>query len=429
LLTILFLALFILIMLGMDIAFVLMISSVFVIGLTHLTGDISIPFEVAPQYLFGGVNVFSFTAIPLFILAGEIMNYGKITDRLVKFSQAMIGHFRGGVAQSGVVLNVTMAGVSGSAVADCAATGSVMIPAMKKDGYSPEKSASVIASASTIGPVFPPSIPMIIIGSIAGISVGKLFLAGVIPGLLMGIALMIYIYLYAKRNNMPRHEKASLKTRWSALKGALLSLGMPVLVLWTIISGVASPTESAAIAVLYALIVTMFVYKTITVRSLYQVLLHAAISTGSIMLTIAGGILFGWLATFLGIDEMIRNILSNFSDNKIVFLIAVNIILLILGMVLEAVPIILLIVPILFPLLGEMGIDPIHLSVIFVVNLMIGLITPPVGLHLFITSSIAKVPMSKVIKTSFPFMIVLLIVLVFITFVPQLSLFLPNLMS
>ncbi|TYR80819.1 TRAP transporter large permease [Priestia megaterium] len=428
-LTVLFLALFLLIMLGMDIAFVLMVSSVFVIGLTHFTGDISIPFEVVPQYLFGGVNVFSFTAIPLFILAGEIMNYGQITDRLVKFSQAMIGHFRGGVAQSGVVLNITMAGVSGSAVADCAATGSVMIPAMKKDGYSPEKSASVIASASTIGPVFPPSIPMIIIGSIAGISVGKLFLAGVIPGLLMGIALMIYIYLYARRNNMPRHEKASLKTRWSALKGALLSLGMPVLVLWTIISGVASPTESAAIAVLYALIVTMFVYKTITVRSLFQVLLHAAISTGSIMLTIAGGILFGWLATFLGIDEMIRNILSNFSDNKIVFLIAVNIILLILGMVLEAVPIILLIVPILFPLLGEMGIDPIHLSVIFVVNLMIGLITPPVGLHLFITASIAKVPMSRVIKTSFPFMIVLLIVLVFITFVPQLSLFLPNLMS
>lgn len=415
-------------MLGMDIAFVLMVSTVIVIGVSHL-GDSLIPVAVVPQYLFGGVNSFSFTAIPLFILAGEIMNYGGITDRLVQFSQRMVGHIRGGVAQTGVALNVFMSGVSGSAVADCAATGSVLIPAMKKDGYSAEKSAAVIASASTIGPVFPPSIPMIIIGSLAGISVGKLFLAGMIPGLMMGIALMIYIYFYAKRKNMPKRERATLKEQWKATKSAALALGMPVLIIWSIMSGIVSPTESAVLGVLYALIITMFIYKTVSIKSLYQVLLQSVISTGSIMIAVAGGVLYGWLATYLGIGDTIQEFLYSISDNKYVLLLVINIILLVLGMVLEAIPIILLMVPILYPMLTQMGVDPIHFSVIIVVNLMIGLVTPPIGLHLFITSSIAKVPMSGVMKASLPFMGVLIVVLLLVTFIPQISLFLPNLFN
>lgn len=429
LVAILFLSMFTLTILGMDIAFVLMVSSVLVIAITHVFGDLAIPFDVVPQHLFGGVNSFSYTAIPLFILAGEIMNRGGITDRLVEFSQKIVGHIRGGVAQSGVILNLIMSGISGSAVADCAATGSVLIPAMQKDGYTPERSAAVIASASTIGPVFPPSIPMIIIGSLAGLSVGKLFLAGVIPGLLMGLALMIYIYIHAKKENMPKRDKATMKQRWIATKSAILPLGMPILILWTIMSGIASPTESAVMSVLYAFILTVIVYRTIPIKEFYEVLLQSVISTGSIMLTVAGGVIYGWLATFLGIGAEISDFLSNISDNKYVLLLIINVILLLLGMVLEVIPIILLMVPILYPLLTGMGIDPIHFSVIVVVNLMIGLIHPPIGLHLFITSSIAKVPMYGVVKATLPFLGVLLIVLLLVTFVPQLSMFLPNLLN
>jgi C4-dicarboxylate transporter DctM subunit len=429
LLLILFGSMFGLMLLGMDIAFVLMVSTVLVIGLTHVVGDLTIPFEVVPQHLFAGVDSFSFTAIPLFILAGEIMNRGGITDKLLEFAQKLVGHIRGGVAQSGVILNMIMSGVSGSAVADCAATGSVLIPAMKKDGYSPEKSAAIIASASTMGPVIPPSIPMIIIGSLAGVSVGKLFLAGVIPGLLMGLSLMVYIYFYAKKKGMQKREKAKLGDRFRATKNAALALGMPFIILGSILFGIASPTESAVIGVLYALILTLFVYKTINFKSLYEVLLNAAISTGAIMITVAAGVIYGWVATFLNLGDYIQGFLLSISDNKYVILLAVNVLLLLMGMVLEAIPIILLMVPILFPILTGMGIDPIHFSIIMIINLMMGLIHPPLGLHLFITSAIAKVSITRVAFASIPFMIVLLLVLIVVTYIPQISLFLPNLMN
>jgi C4-dicarboxylate transporter DctM subunit len=428
LLTILFLSMIILLILGMDIGFVMLTSSIVVVGLSYVTGDFAIPFEVIPQYLFGGVDSFSFTAIPLFILAGEIMNRGGITDKLVEFSQKMVGHIRGGVAQTGVAINVVMAGISGSAVADCTATGSILIPAMKKDGYSLERSSAIIASASTIGPVFPPSIPMVIIGSLAGLSVGKLFLAGIVPGLLMGIALMIYIYLYAKRTNMPRHRKSTFQERMAATKSASLALLMPIIIIGSIMSGIVTPTECAVLAVLYALGVAGLHYKSIRLHDLKEIFVNAAISTGSIMIIAAGGVLFGWLATYYNLGDVVQDFLLSISSSPIVILIIINVLLLLLGMVLEAIPIILLVVPILYPMLTNLGIDPIHFSMIVIVNLMIGLITPPVGLHLFITSSIAKVPITAVIKESFPFMMVLLIVLALVTFVPAISTFIPNLL-
>ncbi|MGG3563886.1 TRAP transporter large permease [Neobacillus rhizosphaerae] len=427
-LVILFISLFVLLLLGMDISLVMLSSAAIVVFFSQYS-DFPLLIETVSQHLFSGVDNFSFTAIPLFILAGEIMNRGLITDKLVKFSQTFLGHIPGGVAQTGVGLNVVMSGMSGSAVADCASTGSILIPAMEKDGYKPERAAAIIASASTIAPVFPPSIPMIIIGSIAGISVGKLFLAGIVPGLLMGITIMVYIYFHAKKTKMELKQKSTFKEKVSATKSAFLALLLPIIIIGSILTGIASPTESAVLGVIYALFVTIFVYRSLTLKGLYQTLIEATVSSGTILLVSASGVLFGWLATYYNLGNLVKNLLFSISDNVFVILIVVNIMLLLLGMVLEAIPIILLSVPVLLPILGDLGIDPVQASIIMVVNLMIGLITPPVGLHLFITSSIAKVPITAVIKESIPFVFVLMIVLVLVTFVPSISLFVPSLFN
>lgn len=428
-LALLFIFLFVFILLGMDIAFVLILSPILVILLTNIQSDFPIPFEVIAQYLYGGADSFSLTAIPLFILAGELMNQGGITNRLVDFAKKIVGYIHGGIAQAAVLLNIIMAGISGSAVADATATGSVLIPAMKKDGYSPEKSAAIIASASTIGPVIPPSIPLIIIGSMTGISIGQLFLAGIIPGLIMGISLMIYLYFYAKRAGIKRHDRLPIKQQMRATRKALLPLGMPIIIIGSIVTGVASPTESAMMGVLYSFIVSKFVYRELSFKSLIQSLKEASIASGTIMLTIAGGVLFGWIATYYNIGDVVSNLLFSVSSSPIVILLMINLILLILGMVLETIPIILLMSPILFPIASTIGIDPIHMAIIITINLMIGLITPPIGLHLFITAAIARVPIASVIRASIPFFIVLLVVLILITFVPQLSLFIPILLN
>lgn len=428
-LALLFIAMFVLILLGMDIAFVLIISPVIVILLSNFLGLDAIPVEVIAQYLFGGADSFSLTAIPLFILAGEIMNQGGLTQRLVEFAKKIIGHISGGIGQAAVLLNICMAGISGSSVADCTATGSILIPSMKKEGYSPEKSAAIIATASTVAPIIPPSIPLIIIGATAGISIGQLFIAGILPGIFMALAMMVYIYFYAKVKKIPKDKKATLKEQLSATKKAILPLGMPIIILGSILTGIASPTEAAVLAVIYSIIVSLFIYKDLTLTTLYNSLKNSAISTGVIMFVVAAGVLFGWVATYFNIALILKDFLLSFGSHPFAVLIMINIILLFLGMVLETIPIILLMVPVLFPIALSVGIDPIHLGIVMTLNLMIGLITPPIGLHLFITAAIAKVSIFKVIKASFPFFILLVIVLLIITYIPAITTFLPNLIG
>jgi tripartite ATP-independent transporter DctM subunit len=428
-LALLFIAMFALVLLGMDIAFVLIFCPILVILLTNMLDIGVIPMEVIAQYLFGGADSFSLTAIPLFILAGEIMNQGGLTQRLVQFAKKIVGHVSGGIGQASVLLNICMAGISGSSVADCTATGSILIPSMKKEGYTPEKSAAIIAAASTVAPIIPPSIPLIIIGATAGLSIGQLFLAGIIPGIIMALAMMIYIYFYAKAKKIPKDQKEPFRAQVAATKKAILPLGMPIIILGSILLGIASPTEAAVLAVIYSIIVSFFVYKELSLKTLYNAFKNSAISTGMIMFVVAAGVLFGWVATYFNIAMILKDFLLSFGDNPYLVLIIINIILLFLGMVLETIPIILLMTPVLFPIASSLGIDPIHLAIVMTLNLMIGLITPPIGLHLFITAAIAKVSIFKVIKASFPFFVVLCIVLLIITFIPGITLYLPNFLN
>jgi len=428
LIALLFISLFVMIFLGMDLMLVLLFSCALVIVSSNIFYGSTIPYDVISQYVYGGIDSFTFTAIPLFILAGEIMNRGGITDKLIDFSNKLVGHIRGSIGQSSILLNMFMAGVSGSAVADTTATGSVMIPAMKKEGYPPEKAAAIIAGSGTIGPVIPPSIPFIILGGIAEISVGKLFLAGLIPGVIMGLFMMLYVYFYAKKINLPKRDKASFKEVLNTTKRAILPLGLPIIILGSIITGLASPTESAVLGVLYALIVSTFVYRSINLKSLYHVLLEASLSSGLIMLIIGAGNLFGWVATYNSIGSLLEGILLSISSSMYVVLFIIVIMLIVMGCVIEVNPIILLVTPILYPIIIDLGVDPIHFGAIMIITLMTALLTPPVGLSLFITSSIAQVPILSVARAAIPFWLIIVCVVVLVVLIPPLTLFLPSLL-
>ena len=366
-------------------------------------------------------------AVPMFILAGELMTRGGVTQRLVNFSSVLVGHIKGGLAQVSVLANVIMAGMSGSAAADLAATGSLLIPGMVKRGYPPEFASAVIASASTIGPVIPPSLPMVIIGSMVSVSVGQLFMGGVVPGLLMGVAMMVVVYRYAHRAGLPVERRATRKEVVHALWDGALALAMPAIVLGSIITGFATPTEAAVVAVVYAFILGVFVYRQISWSALPEIFTNVAITSAAVMVTVAAAQLFGWITAAEGLGNAIGAWLTSLTSNHYVILLVINVILLILGMFMEPIPIMLLTVPILFPVVTKLGIDPVHFGVVVTLNLMIGCLTPPVGLNLFLASAISGVPVMRVARAATPFIIVLLVVLALITYIPQLVLWLPHL--
>jgi len=421
---IIFLLSFILLLIsGVPITFVLGISS-----LIYFIG-IGIPLEAITQFMSITFESFVMLAIPLFMLAGMIMNSGGITHRLFGFANSLVGHMNGGLAQVNVLASIIFAGMSGSATADSAGLGQVEVKAMIDEGFDKDFTAAVTAASATIGPIIPPSIGMVIYGSIAGVSIAGLFIGGLIPGLLAGIALMILNNFISKKRNYPKRDRRQslieiLKSFWKAFPPLLT----PVIILGGIVLGIFTPTEAAAVASLYAFVLGYFVYKEITLRDTISILFEVGKITASIMLIVATASVFGWVLAQQAIPQQLAKALLSTFANKYIILLVLNIFLLILGCFMETVAITLIMVPVLSPLLDGAGISKLHFGVVMVLNLTIGLITPPMGMSLYVVSSVAKTTFEKVLKAIIPYLIVLIIVLFLITYIPALVTYLPELL-
>jgi tripartite ATP-independent transporter DctM subunit len=390
-----------------------------------LRGDI--PLVVVAQRVTVGVDSFVLLAIPFFFLAGELMNQGGITKRLVDLAQAVVGGIRGGLGHVTVVTNMIMAGMSGSAVADATGTGAVLIPAMVRAGYPKIFSAALVGAASTIGPVIPPSIPFVIYGGITGVSVGRLFLGGVVPGVLMGFFLMGAVYVVAQRRGYRAEGWLTLSEALRNIWRAIPVMLFPVIILGGIFSGVVTPTEAAVVAVVYAVFLSVLFYRELTPSQLIQVLTTVAGNTAKITFIIASASIYGWLLAREGVPEMFTNFFLSISREPWVILLMVNILVLILGCLMETTAILVILTPVLMDLITKVGIDPVHFGVVFTLNLMIGLLTPPVGMVLYVMVSLAGVSITEFTKECAIFMLALLVVLILITYVPGLVTFLPQL--
>lgn len=404
----------------------------FVIGLTaliaFLIGDY--PLLMLVQRFFSGLDSFSLMAVPFFILAGNLMNTGGITQKLVDFAHSLVGHIRGGLAHTNIVVSMFFAGITGSAVADTSAIGSILIPAMIKKGYGKGFSAAVTASSSTIGPIIPPSILMVIYGITTGVSIGGLFLAGLIPGILIGLALMVVAYFISVKRNYPQRERmVSLREFLRDFKNAIIPLIAPLIIMGGILIGVFTPTEASVIAVAYAFIVSFFVYDELSWSDLPKILLDSAITTGSILLIIGTANILGWIISVEQIDQLIAQVLTSFTGNKYLFLLFINILFLFLGTFMEAGATIIILTPVLAPIAVQLGIDPLHFGFVTVLNLVIGLTTPPLGLCLFVACGIAKIKLKELAIAIYPFILAEIAVLMLVTYFPVFTTWVPRLMG
>ncbi len=385
-----------------------------------------IPLVVIPQKMYAGMDSFVLLCIPGFILAGNLMNAGGITERIVRFANALVGWMRGGLAQANIAASMLFGGVSGTAVADVASVGGMMIPGMKKVGYPAPFAAAVTAASSTVGPMIPPSVPMIIVGSLSGLSVGKLFLAGAVPGLMLGFAMMIATYFIARRRNFPREPWQGMGELLSSFTGAVWAIAMTVLIVGGLLVGITTPTETAVIASLYAAIVGLLVYRELPVRRIPGIIVNSAISSAGILVLVGTANVFGWILVAERIPQMLADGVLSITDNKFLVILLINLLLLFVGMFMETIAaLIILFVP-LQALAAAVGIDPLHFAVFAVLNLMIGLTTPPVGVCLFVAANIARLPLSPVIRAIAPYIVTNLIILLLVSYVPALSTWLPN---
>jgi len=390
---------------------------------------VGIPFVVMPQKMYAGMDVFVLLSIPGFILAGNLMNGGGITERIIRFANSMVGWIRGGLGLTNVAASMLFGGITGTAVADAASIGSVMIPGMKKAGYPADFSAAITAASSTVGPIIPPSVPMIIVGALSGISVGKMFLAGAIPGILMGLAMMLTAYVIAVRRKFPRQEWLGFKELGRSFVSAFWAISMTGLIIYGLLSGFATPTETAVVASVYAFAVGTFVYRELPIRAVPKILIDSAISSAAILVLVGFANVFAWILVSERIPQAIAASILSITDNRFVIILIINILLLIVGMFMETIAaLIILFVPLL-TLATAVGIDPIHFATLVVLNLMIGLTTPPVGVCLFICANIARLPLTPVIKAIFPFLLTNIAVLLLVSYIPALSTWLPSVLT
>ena len=417
----LFVSFFTLLFIGVPIAITLGLSS-----LLYLVTS-GIPLTIVPQKMYSGLDSFVLLCVPGFILAGNLMNSGNITDQIIRLSNAMVGHIRGGLGLANVAGSMLFGGVSGTAVADTASIGSVMIPGMQKNGYDGPFAAAVTAASSTIGPIIPPSLPMIIVGTLTGLSVGQLFLAGAVPGLLLGLGMMITVYILAIKRNYPKGKRVPFKELLGAFKSSSGAISLTFLILFGIVGGFFTPTEASIVASFYAIVLGLYVYKGLKFRDIPKILLSTAITSASLMILVGLANVFGWILTSEKIPQMISSLILGISENPIIVLLIINLLLLFVGTFMETIAALIILFPTLLGVAVGVGVDPIHFGIIAVLNLMIGLSTPPVGVCLFVASSISGISMEKVSKAIIPFIICNLIVLGFVTYIPALSLWLPKL--
>src|SRR5438046_618849 len=408
---------------GLPIGLSMICASVFYLLLAGL--DLGTAGE---QILNGLFNSYVLLAVPLFILAADLMNSGSLTDRLLKFCLVLVGRFRGGLGHVNVVANIIFAGMSGSAIADAVGIGRIIIGMMTRNGKYPiEYAAAITASAAIIGPIIPPSIPMVVYALVSDASIGYLFLGGVIPGLLLGVAFMIMNTVIARRRNYPVEPPVPMREIPRITLDAFPALMLPVVLLFGIYGGVMTPTEGAAAA--YALLASALIYRSISFKQLYTILLSSAKSTTSVGMLIAGALVFNYVVTIENVPLAVQRFITTFHLTSIGYLLLVNGILLVLGCLLEGTTILLVIVPILIPTAKALGIDLVHFGVVVVVNIMIGLLTPPFGLLLFVVANMTKKPLMSIVREATPFICVAIVVLVIITFVPQTVLWLPRVMG
>jgi C4-dicarboxylate transporter, DctM subunit len=422
LIILIFVALF---LLGIPILFVFGLISLFTVLLNQDYAFLI----VFPQRMFAGPNMFILLAIPMFILAGKLMNIGGLSDRLIALAKSLFGHFKGGLAQVNIAASMFFSGISGSALADTAAIGSVLIPAMVEENYEKDFSAAITAISSTIGPIIPPSIAMIIYAAMSNVSVAALFIAGIVPGLLLGVGLMAGAYVYARKNNLAQKGQFSIVKFGRCLASALPALLFPVIILYGIFGGIFTPTEAAAVAVLYSILVGFFVYKDLNWSKIKKALMETGILCGAIMPIVSTTYILSWLVGASDVTTIATEYLIEMTSSPALILFIINLFLLLAGAILEPASSIILLAPTLLPIIEEIGVDPIHFGIIMVLNLVIGFATPPHGSCLFIASSISKVGIEKITKAILPFLFISLLVLAIVTYCPSLIMFLPNLLA
>ncbi len=423
LVAIFFTALIIMMLLGVPVAFSLGLASA---GYMLASG---IDLAMVAQRMVNGANSFTMLAIPFFFMAGELMNISGVTDKIIVMAKALVGHMKGGLAQVNIVASVFFAGISGSATADTAALGSSLIPAMVREGYDIDFSAAITVASSCVGPIIPPSITLVLYGILSGTDVGQLLIAGILPGFVIAGLQMIYTHFYSVKMDYPSYPKAKPREVASAVKNGFSALMMPIIIIGGTLSGVFTPTESAAIAVLYGIIIGFFVYRNIKPRQFYESLKKVGVESMNNMFILASASCFSWVLTMSKAPDMLVDLMLGISDNKYVILLLILALLIFIGFFMQASQALVVLTPILMPVIRAVGIDPVHFGLIMVVTLTFGGCTPPVGSMLFVVNSITKMGFARLSKAMLPLYIPLIAAILIITFVHQVSLFLPGLIA
>jgi tripartite ATP-independent transporter DctM subunit len=404
----------------------------FCLGLTSLVALVKadVILSLMPQRMFTGIDSFPLMAVPFFVLAGELMNKGGTTERLIDFANVLVGRIRGGLAHTNIVASMFFGGISGSAVADASALGTILVPGMVSKGYEPGFSAALTAASSTMGPIIPPSIFMVIMGVTTGLSIGGLFAAGIIPGLLIGFSMMGLSYFLAVKHDYPRDDEPfSWQRLWRAFKSAGPALLAPLIILGGILGGIFTPTEAAVVAVFYALAVGTLVYRELTMKDVIQVVINSGITTAVLLLIIAMANIFAWVLTAQQIPQLIARTMLKITSNPYVILLLINAFLLFIGMFLEGGAAIIILAPTLMAVAQAVGIHPLHFGFVMVFNIVIGLLTPPLGVCLFVVCGVTGLSLPRVTRAVMPFLALMILVLLITTYLPGLILFVPKLMG